>query len=748
MTYIYEITGMHCVGCSNNLESSVNKLPNVKKAKVNFMTNELNVTFKKDADHDAIVSVSKDLGFKAVLKNTEDKSHAHEHEHNHNFDKKELTKLIVSAVLLLIVMFLAMGEMIGLPKIFKSPITGLSIQLVFVIIISIIYYKDFVIGFKNLIKLRPTMESLTTIGVTSSILYGLYAYINVIVGVSTGNEELVNRFANNVYLEAAGMILVHVALGNFLESIALMNTKSSYEELLALVPQTGFKQVGDDFIETKVDEIEIGDIIRVNPGEIIPLDGKVISGYGEVDEAAITGESALILKKEGDEVIGATMNLTGSFLFVVTKSSTDTTVQQIIKLVHEASNSKAPLSRLADKIAGVFTFIVLGISIVTFILWASLSSVELAFNMAISVLVISCPCSLGLATPIAVMSGASKAAKNGILIKNALAIEKLSKVDTIVFDKTGTVTYGNLSVTEVTLSDEDLAEIVDDLYSIESLNNHPLATALKNYLSEHFTVKPRKIDVFDYFPGEGIHATSGKNDYLIGNEVLFNNHELKINAPKKIGTYIHIAKNGKYLGTFVLKDEIHYEAQQMVANFHKVGIDVIMMTGDHDDVAREVANNIGIKTVFAGLLPGDKAKLIKNLEEEGRKVAMVGDGINDAPALETAYLGIAIGNGTEVAIASADIIIMRDSLLDINRTFAFGKKVVNNIKWNLFWAFFYNGLMIPIAAGVLYPFTGFKINPMIASLAMALSGIFIIITSATINATKFNKLIKENHYHA
>ena len=386
------------------------------------------------------------------------------------------------------------------------------------------------------------------------------------------------------------------------------------------------------------------------------------------------------------------MNLTGSFLFVVTKSSTDTTVQQIIKLVHEASNSKAPLSRLADKIAGVFTFIVLGISIVTFILWASLSSVELAFNMAISVLVISCPCSLGLATPIAVMSGASKAAKYGILIKNALAIEKLSKVDTIVFDKTGTVTYGNLSVTEVTLSDEDLAEIVDDLYSIESLNNHPLATALKNYLSEHFTVKPRKIDVFDYFPGEGIHATSGKNDYLIGNEVLFNNHELKINAPKKIGTYIHIAKNGKYLGTFVLKDEIHYEAQQMVANFHKVGIDVIMMTGDHDDVAREVANNIGIKTVFAGLLPGDKAKLIKNLEEEGRKVAMVGDGINDAPALETAYLGIAIGNGTEVAIASADIIIMRDSLLDINRTFAFGKKVVNNIKWNLFWAFFITDL--------------------------------------------------------
>lgn len=472
----------------------------------------------------------------------------------------------------------------------------------------------------------------------------------------------------------------------------------------------------------------------------------MISGYGEVNEAAITGESMPVSKKEGDEVVAATINLSGSFLFKVTKRAEDTTVQQIIKLVQEASNSKAPLSRLADKVAGFLTPTVLLIAIITFVIWIIFGDIDLAFNMAISVLVISCPCSLGLATPIAIMSGTSKSAQKGILIKNAVAFEKMAKCDTVVFDKTGTLTYGNLHVTEVTISKDELDEIASDIYSVESQSDHPLALALTKYLTQHFKVQLCKINHFYYHPGEGISAKSEKNHYLIGNETLLKNNGIVFTPPNTIGTYIHIAKNNNYIGSFVFEDEIHNDAVAMIYHLQKLGKEVIMMTGDHKYIANKVANKVGIKTVYSSLLPSDKVDIINRLKLEGKKVVMIGDGINDAPALEAAFLGIAIGNGTKVAIASADVIIMRDSLLDIVRTFLFANKVVRSIKWNLFWAFFYNGLMIPLAAGILYYPYKIALNPMIASLSMALSGIFIIISSITLKATNFNKLIKEEQY--
>lgn len=742
MTVKYQIEGMHCVGCSSNLEDAINNLSEVKKANVNLISNELSVIFKQEVNHDIIFKIVIERGFKAKLIKDEELIGITRKKRNY----KDLTKLLISGGLLLIILFFAMGPKIGLPSISTNPLVSLTIQLVLVLTISIIYFDTFIIGFKNLFRLKPSMASLTSLGVISAIVYGVYAYINVIIGFKTSNNEMVDRFINNVYFEAAATILVHVALGEYLEILAIRHTKSSFEELLALVPQTGFKQFDDSFIETNVKDIEIGDVIRVNPGAAIPLDGIVISGYGEVNEAAITGESMPVSKKEGDEVVAATINLSGSFLFKVTKRAEDTTVQQIIKLVQEASNSKAPLSRLADKVAGFLTPTVLLIAIITFVIWIIFGDIDLAFNMAISVLVISCPCSLGLATPIAIMSGTSKSAQKGILIKNAVAFEKMAKCDTVVFDKTGTLTYGNLHVTEVTISKDELDEIASDIYSVESQSDHPLALALTKYLTQHFKVQLCKINHFYYHPGEGISAKSEKNHYLIGNETLLKNNGIVFTPPNTIGTYIHIAKNNNYIGSFVFEDEIHNDAVAMIYHLQKLGKEVIMMTGDHKYIANKVANKVGIKTVYSSLLPSDKVDIINRLKLEGKKVVMIGDGINDAPALEAAFLGIAIGNGTKVAIASADVIIMRDSLLDIVRTFLFANKVVRSIKWNLFWAFFYNGLMIPLAAGILYYPYKIALNPMIASLSMALSGIFIIISSITLKATNFNKLIKEEQY--
>ena len=735
----YQIEGMHCAGCSNNLENAINKLSEVKKANVNLISNELTVIFKKEVNHDIIIKTVIERGFKAKIISDEEFIGITRKKTNY----KDLIKLLVSGALLLVILYLAMGPKIGLPVISTNPLVSLTVQLILVLTIAIIYFNTFIIGFRNLIHLKPSMASLTSLGVISAIIYGAYAYVNVIIGIKTNNSEIVTRFSNNVYFEAAATILVHVALGEYLETLAIKHTKSSFEELLALVPQTGYKQIGDTFIETNVKNIKIGDIIRVNPGASIPLDGIIISGYGEVNEAAITGESIPISKKEGDEVVAATINLSGSFLFKVTKRAEDTTVQQIIKLVNEASNSKAPLSRLADKVAGILTPTVLLIAIITFIIWILCADIDLAFNMAISVLVISCPCSLGLATPIAVMSGTSKLAQNGVLIKNAMAFEKLAKCDTVVFDKTGTLTYGNLHVTEVTISKNKLKEIVNKLYSIESQSDHPLALALTKYLKEHFKPQLCKIDEYLYIPGEGISAKSEGKRYLIGNETLLKNNGVNFVPPLTVGTYIHIAENNNYIGSFIFEDEIHKEAESMVYYLQKLGKEVIMLTGDNEFIAKKVASRIGIKIVYSSLLPHEKVDIINNLKLENKKVVMIGDGINDAPALESAFLGIAIGNGTKVAIASADIIIMRDALLDIVRTFLFANKVVRNIKWNLFWAFFYNGLMIPLAAGILYYPYKIGLNPMIASFSMALSGIFIIISSITLKATNFNKLIRE-----
>ena len=741
MKYIYKIEGMHCAGCSVNLETAINNLKEVENARVSLITNELEVSFKKQPNHALIIDTVSARGYKGSL--IDEEQEVFEEHHHREGKNEDLIKLLVSLGLLIVLLYFAVGPMINIAPTFSSPLVSLTIQFVMSLIIAIIYHDIFIEGFKNLFKFRPNVDSLTTLGVISAFIYGIYAYVNVIIGLNTDNSDLVNHFANHVYFEAAAMILIHVALGEFIESIAVKQTKSSYEELLNLVPQVGYKKDGDMFIKTNVKNIKIGDILRVNQGEAVPLDGVIIDGYGEINEAAITGESLPVNKKVGDEVTGATINLNGSFLFRVTKLSRDTTVQQILKLVKDASASKAPLSRLADKVAGKLTYIVFFIAVITFILWAIFGTMDEAINMGISVLVVACPCALGLATPIAVMSGTTKAAKNGVLIKNATALEKLAAVDTFVFDKTGTLTKGNMVVTDVLFND-DISSIANVIYSAEDKSSHPLAISLKSYIFEKYSAKPVSIDNFVSLPGEGITFSYKKDNYIIGNARLLNNHNIIFPEPSVIGTYIHVARNNEYLGTFVFNDEVHEEAKALVSELIKDGKEVIMMSGDHQNVANKIASELGISTVYSELLPGDKVTLLNELQNEGKKVAMVGDGINDAPALETAYLGIAVGSGTRVAIASADIIIMKNSLLDIARTNHLAKSVIINIKWNLFWAFFYNSLMIPLAAGILYRPLNVSLNPMIASLAEALSGIFILISSLILKGYKFDYLERKH----
>lgn len=723
----FKVTGMMCAGCVSNVENAVKKVNGVENVEVNLLTNSMKVSYEDEGLTKTIINAVDKAGYKAEVFSDELNVKA-----KRKFLKKNFVRLVISVVSLLVLMYFSMGPMIGLALPYDDLYAVVITQLVLTLIIIALYYDTFFRGFKSLFTLHPNMETLTSLGISASMIYGIYSLVMMYV-----MPEMIHTYAHNVYFEAAAMILVFVSLGHYLEDLAKTKTKSSLEKLINLVPDKGFKLIGDEFIETPIELIYVGDIVRVNPGGKVPLDGKIINGFGDLDQSAITGEADPKFKTVGDEVIGATINRNGSFTYVVTREEKDSTLKKIIQLVEDASASKAPLAALADKIASIFVPIVIGLALIVFIIWWIIGGPATAFNMGISVLVISCPCALGLATPVAVMVGSGKGAENGILYRNAKSIQALSTVDTVVFDKTGTLTNGFLEVNEVTFDEGKLEALAPIIMGLEELNDHPLSKALIKYLENLGYTINREV-TGDYHPGKGMVGTSESKQFIIGNKKLLEENSVKMTYdPVTIGTHIFVAENGVQVGVFVLKDQIKESSKDAIEKLVHAGYDVILLTGDNKTNANDLAARLGLTHIISDVLPEEKVKVIQELKAQGKKVVMVGDGINDAPALETSDIGISLGSGTQIAIDSAGIILVNDAPIDVYKSLKLSKIVIKNIKWNLFWAFFYNIIMIPLAAGV-FSGLGYQLSPMIASIFMSISSIFVVLNALRIRLYDLN----------
>lgn len=727
----YKVNGMFCAACQAHVQKAAEKVPGVEKAEVSLLTNSMEVTFKDGANDKAIEKAVKDAGYSASPE--ADDSFKSRQKERHQELRKTLIKLILAAVLLLILMYFSMGMMWGAPM-FSPMIIDIGIEMGLASLIIAIYYSYFVSGFKALIKLHPTMLSLISIGSGVSYLYGVY--ILIMMGLGKISE-------GNVYFEASGMILTLVSLGKYFEALAKSKTTSSIENLLALAPEKALILVDGVEKEIPSKDLKVGDICLIKPGSRVPSDGIIISGYGHLEEAAITGEAVPVYKKEKDTVIGSTLNTSGSFQMKVSKVGEDTTISQIVKLVEEAANSKARLAQLADTVSAYFVPVVISIALIVFLCWGfTQKDWALAINMGVSVLVVSCPCALGLATPVAVMVGTGKGAENGVLIKSASAFEDLSRVKAIVFDKTGTITSGHLHVLDYAPLSGDKA-IGDALLSLESLSEHPLAGATVLYLKEK-GYQAKAVSAFVYQPGYGVEGQIEGKLFVAGNRELLEKKGISIpeNSAQKAldsgASVTFIAEEGVYQGYIALADEIKDGAKADIETLEKKGYEVYLVSGDNEKSASSLAAEVGISHVYSRIKPDGKAAIINELKKQGLVVAMVGDGINDAPALESADVGIAIGSGTDIAIDSADIVLVNSSLDDLVAAVNLSEKVVSNIKLNLFWAFFYNCIGIPLAAGALYYATAshIELNPMIASGMMALSSVCVVLNALRLKRVK------------
>lgn len=742
----FNIEGMTCSACSAHVDKAVRKLNGVTYCNVNLLSNTMEVEFDDNVLQisDIIDAVNK-AGYKAYI-------------NKEKLTKKKdtaLIKLIICFSLLLILMYITMGHMIGLslPKFLSGTHNAVKyalVQLIIIIPILIIYNRFFVSGYKKLFKLAPNMDSLIAVGATASLIYGIFAVVRMIQGLNSGNLELVDEYRHNLYFESAGMILTLVSFGKYLESMSKKKTTNAITKLIGLAPKTARVLKDEEEVVIEAKDVNVGDIVIVKKGDLIPVDGKVIEGSASIEEANITGESMPVLKNKNDEVYSSTVCASGYLKIKALKVGEDTSISNIIKLVEEASNSKAPISKLVDKIAGIFVPVIMSIAIVTLIVsYLVLKDFELSFNFAISVLVIACPCALGLATPVAIMVGTGKGAENGLLIKNAEILEKAHLVKTVVLDKTGTITEGKPRVTDYIIIDKTV-DVLAVAYTLEIMSEHPLASAICDFARKKYS------DIFDcddytQIDGFGISGVIDKDEYYIGNDKIFNEYCItdeklfhQINMLSKEGkTVLVVTKNKEVVGLFAIKDPIKPTSISAVKALKEKGIKVVMLTGDNIDTANTIASEVGIDNVIAGVLPITKQTVIK---EEMSKcdglVAMVGDGVNDALALTTADLGIAIGGGSDVALESSDIVLLRSDLLDVLNVINLSKRVLNTIKGNLFWAFFYNCIGIILASGLLYGF-GIKLNPMIGSLAMSCSSVFVVCNALTINFFKVEKVDKD-----
>ena len=731
----FNVSGMTCAACSARVEKVTRAVDGVEKAEVNLLAGTMVVEAENDAVMAPICAAVEKAGYKAsVPSDVPQKQKTDTPAPQEDALKEMKSRIIGSAVCLVVLMYFTMGHMVGLPlpHWYHGPENALIAALLqFFLTLPPVYLNRsyYSRGLKALWHRSPNMDSLIAMGSIASLAYGIVALFRMAWGMGHGDWELVAHYSENLYFESAAMILTLITLGKFLETRAKRKTGDAVRDLMDLSPKTALVKRGEEFVEVSVDEVRVGDTVAVRSGGRIPVDGTVLSGRADVDQSALTGESVPVEKTEGDSVYAATIATTGYLEFRADKVSEDTTLAQVIRLVEEAGGSKAPIARLADKISGIFVPIVMGIAAVTLAVWLGLGyGLEFGLNRAIAVLVISCPCALGLATPVAIMVGTGRGARMGVLFKNAEALENLHRIDTVVMDKTGTLTAGKPQVTDVIPGSVSASRLVTIAAALEEKSEHPFAKAIMTLTKGK---RPPASEDHRTLPGQGITAKVGGIRYYGGNGRLM--EELGIQVPPlpeltaQGKTPLHFAdEKGNYLGTIAAADVLRSDSPAAVKLLHDMGLEIVMLTGDNKATAQAIAGKAGIRQVISDVLPADKAGAIRDLQKKGRRVLMVGDGINDAPALVTADVGIAIGAGTDIAMESADVVLMSHSLTAAAGAIALSKATIRNIRQNLFWAFFYNTLGIPIAAGALFIPFGLSLSPMLGAAAMSMSSVFVV----------------------
>ena len=734
--YTFKVEGMSCSACANRVERITKKIDGVESANVNFATEKL--TVRVDAEKvrysDIKLAVDKS-GFKLIKEEDQIKEVSKKKDES----KILLNRFIFSLIFTVPLLIISMGHMVGMPlpsiiDPMKNPLNFALIQLVLTIPVMVAGYKFYKIGYKNLFKLSPNMDSLIAIGTSAAVAYGLFAIYKILNGET--------HYAMHLYFESAVVILTLITLGKYLEAVSKGKTSEAIKKLMGLAPKTATIIKNGKEVSIPIEEVIVGDIILVKPGEKLPVDGEIIEGSTSIDESMLTGESIPVEKNIGSTVIGASINKAGFIKYKATKVGKDTALAQIVKLVEEAQGTKAPIAKMADIIAAYFVPTVMALAIIAAVGWLIAGeSTVFALTIFISVLVIACPCALGLATPTAIMVGTGKGAENGVLIKGGEALETTYRIDTIVFDKTGTITEGKPKVTDIICNGIKEEEVLVLAASAEKGSEHPLGEAIVRE-AEDRSLEFKSLEHFKAVPGHGIEVTIEGKDILLGNKKLMIENNINIESlhvesdrlATEGKTPMYIAINNKLSGIIAVADTVKENSKAAIEELKKMNVNVAMITGDNKKTAEAIAKSVGIDIVLAEVLPEDKANEVKKLQGQNRKVAMVGDGINDAPALVQADVGIAIGSGTDVAIESADIVLMKSDLKDVVTAIRLSKATIKNIKENLFWAFGYNVLGIPVAMGVLHIFGGPLLNPMIAAAAMSFSSV-----SVLLNALRLKK---------
>ena len=794
----FDIQGMTCSSCQSHVEKAISSLAGIQKLNVNLLSNSMIVEYDENAlDNNKIIEAVVEAGFNAnvyVENNTCEGSCKINDKFNKNSKvttkiddilKAMKKRLIISFCFLIPLMYVAMHQMLnnifGLPipkfikNFFDGPQNALRFgftQILFLIPIVFLNRNYFILGFKRLIRRSPNMDSLIALGSTASIIYGIIAICMIGYGLEHNNLELVTRYSKDIYFESAGTILTLITFGKYLETKSKGKTGEAISKLINLAPKTAIVIRNEKELEVKTEEIVLGDIIVIKPGASIPIDGVVIEGSSSIDQSSITGESIPVEKQIGDNVVSGTINKNGILKVKATKIGENTTLSQIIKLVEHASNSKAPISKIADKVSLIFVPTVIFISIVTAFVWILMGqSFEFALTTSIAVLVISCPCALGLATPVAIMVGTGKGAENGILIKDAESLELLHEINTIVLDKTGTITLGKPKVTDIITSQSLIGktsvlnslrikvignekynlkvenELLKIAGSLEKASEHPLAESVLEKVNEN-KIELEEVKDFIAISGRGIKGKINGKTYLGGNITFMQENKIDTKVltdiPEKLykegKTLLYFAKEKELIGLIAVADTIKISSIDAIKFFKDKNLEVVMLTGDNKLAAEAIGSGLGIDKIISEVMPQDKEKEVTKLQEQGKKVAFVGDGINDSPALVRADVGLAIGSGTDIAIKSADVVLMKDDLRDVDTAIELSKATINNVKLSLFWAFIYNIIGIPIATGIFYPVFGLKLNPMIGALAMSLSSVCVVTNALRLRKFKNKKL--------
>lgn len=751
----FRVGGMSCAACSAHVEKSVSAVPGVSMVQVNLLAGSMTVEYDEAVcDAGKIIAAVVSGGYTAAVDDGKQQSAPAQNAQADEALGEMKKRIIVSAVFMIVLMYFSMGEMIGLPlPSYAAGMDGMFAlaltELVLTIPIVLINRKYYINGFKTLLHRAPTMDALIAVGSGAALVYGIYALVRI---GTAPTPEAAHSFMHDLYFESAGMILTLVTLGKFFEARAKRKTGEAIAALMDLRPQTAEVIRGGRAIQLPIEQVQTGDLVVVRGGQSVPVDGVITEGSAFLDESAITGESMPVERHVGGTVIGATVSKSGYFVMRASRVGDDTTLSQIIRLVEEAGASKAPIAKLADKVAGVFVPVVMCIALVTAVIWLLAGETpSFALTRAISVLVISCPCALGLATPVAIMVGTGVGAKNGVLFQSAEALENLHNVTSAIMDKTGTVTEGRPVVTDVQTWGVETEELLSLALSLEKRSDHPLADAIVRYALEK-GAKERRVTDFEMVEGQGIRAAVDGVPCMAGNQRMLLANGLALSrSMQELGekladagkTPLFFAANRQVVGTFAVADVLKPTSRAAVRALESMGIEVTLLTGDNKKTAQTIASELGVREVIAEVLPQDKERIVREKQAAGRRVAMIGDGINDAPALARADVGIAIGAGTDVAISSADVVLMKSDLMDAVDAIRLSRQTIRNIRQNLFWAFFYNCIGIPIAAGALWVPFGIKLSPMIGAAAMSLSSVCVVSNALRLRFFKAGERVKQ-----